>query len=139
MGRKSPGETGEDGRGEEGAETVAGHVDAHHLGRGFVGAHGFHGATDMGPPDDPQNEKSQDQQAIDRDDAGAFGDAGETKGAAEPFDVEIDGAQHFAEANGGDREVDAGEAQGGTADQQGKDDGDDAGGRQHEEEGQFEF
>ncbi len=126
------GDAGQHGRGDQRAHAVAGDIDAHHLCRRLVLAHRLHRAADGAAPDQPQPGGGGQQQSVDHPGLGALRDAVQPERAAEEIDIDVDRAQHFAEADGGDREVDAGQPQRRHADRQGERHRHHAGRRQHE-------
>ncbi len=91
-------------------------VDAHHARRGLVGADRFHRPADARAGDEDEAGERHRERAENPDEARALGDAVEAERAAGVFPVEEQDAQHFAEADGRDGEIDAGQAQGRRAD-----------------------
>ncbi len=92
---------------EQRAQPVAADVHAHHLGRHLVLAHRLHRPPDPAAPDQEQRQHRQPEQAEDLPGLRLDRDAGEAERAAEIVDVEIKAAQHLAEPDRRDREIDA--------------------------------
>ena len=107
-------EPGEHGGGDQGREAVKRHVHAHDAGGGLVLAHRLHGAADARAADGHEHHERHGEAQIDQPRAALLRNAGKAERAAGRVGIEVEDAQHLAEADGGERQIDARQAQGGT-------------------------
>ena len=127
-------DAGEHRGGDERAHAVAEQVDAHHARRRLILPDRLHRAPDAAFRDEEEDEHGEREQRVDLPGFGNGRNARESQRAAEEIDVEIERAQHFAEPDRGDGEIDAGKPHRGRADGEREDHRRHAGGRQHEPE-----